>query len=128
MDRYPGFCCCSNAAPAKNPSFWIKSVHFTHSYEKHGLFWFPASDESVTDVRLFCATRLSIEYFEYAPKAAEVSAWSTTDSESPGKSALRTCFLEADVTVANSTCEMPKTSTNADPATGQPHTLAASVR
>jgi len=51
--------------PAKNPSFWIKSVHFAHKYEKHGPFWFPASDESTTDVRIFGATELKIEYFDY---------------------------------------------------------------
>ena len=114
--------------PAKNPSFWTKSVHFTHSYEKHGLFWFPASDESVSDVRLFGATRLRIEYFDYAPKATEVAAWPVTGIRSPGKLALWICFLQPDVTVANSTCEMPKTSTHADPSTGQPPSLAESVR
>ena len=53
--------------PAKNPSFWFKSVHFVHEYDKNGLFWFPASDRSVTDVRIFGATEMSIEYFNYAP-------------------------------------------------------------
>ena len=38
--------------PAKNPSFWIKSVRFVHTYRKCGRFWFPASDRSVTDVRV----------------------------------------------------------------------------
>jgi hypothetical protein len=55
--------------PAKNPSFWIKSVHFAHDYEKHGAFWFPASDESLTDVRIFGPTDLTIEYFDYVPNA-----------------------------------------------------------
>ena len=32
--------------PAKNPSFWIHSVHFVHTYQKSGPFWFPASTES----------------------------------------------------------------------------------
>jgi Negative regulator of sigma E activity len=51
--------------PAKNPSFWVKSVHFVHDYDKSGPFWFPASDQSVTDVRVFGATEMSIEYFDY---------------------------------------------------------------
>ncbi len=53
--------------PAKNPSFWFKSVHFVHEYDKKGPFWFPVSDRSVTDVRIFGTTEMNIEYFDYAP-------------------------------------------------------------
>ena len=53
--------------PAKNPSFWTKSVHFVHTYAKQGPFWFPQSDESVTDVRILGATDLKIDYFGYLP-------------------------------------------------------------
>jgi hypothetical protein len=53
--------------PARIPSFWIKSVHFVHKYEKRGSFWFPVSDRSVTDVRMFGSTEVTIEYFDYAP-------------------------------------------------------------
>ena len=56
--------------PAKSPSFWVKSVQFAHTYEKHGLFWFPASDDSVTDVRIFGSTELKIEYYDYSPNTA----------------------------------------------------------
>jgi len=52
--------------PAKNPSFWLKSVHFVHDYNKSGPFWFPVTDRSVTDARLFGATEMTIEYFDYA--------------------------------------------------------------
>jgi len=52
--------------PAKNPSFWIKSVHFGHKYQKVGPFWLAASDSSVTDVRLFGPTELRIDYLDYA--------------------------------------------------------------
>jgi hypothetical protein len=51
--------------PAKNPSFWFKSVHFAHDYDKSGSFWFPVLDHSVTDVRIFGATEMTIEYFGY---------------------------------------------------------------
>ena len=51
--------------PSKNPSFWFKSVHFAHDYEKNGPFWFPALDRSVTDVRFIGATEMTIEYFDY---------------------------------------------------------------
>ncbi len=27
--------------PAKNPSFWTRSVHFVQQYHKSGAFWFP---------------------------------------------------------------------------------------
>jgi hypothetical protein len=53
--------------PAKNPSFWFKSVHFVHEYDKKGPFWFPVSDRSVTDVRIFGTTEMRIEYFDYVP-------------------------------------------------------------
>jgi len=60
--------------PAKNPSFWTKSVHFVHKYEKRGSFWFPISDRSVTDVRIFGSTEVTIEYFDYAPNTSALSA------------------------------------------------------
>lgn len=60
--------------PAKNPSFWIKSVQFVHTYQKSGLLWFPASDHSVTDARIIGATELTIEYFDYSPNATSLSA------------------------------------------------------
>ena len=53
--------------PAKNPSFWTKSVHFTHTYQKSGTFWFPSTTDSLTDARIFGATALKIEYFDYKP-------------------------------------------------------------
>jgi len=59
---------------AKSPSFWIKSVHFVHTYQKNGMFWFPASDRSVTDVRILGATEVTIRYFDYSPNAATLSA------------------------------------------------------
>jgi hypothetical protein len=52
--------------PSKNPSFWIKSVHFTHEYQKLGVFWFPARDISVSDVRIVGTTEMRIYYFDYA--------------------------------------------------------------
>jgi len=57
--------------PARNPSFWIRSVHFVHTYQKSGPFWFPASTESVTEVRIFGSTNLSINYFDYTPSSQQ---------------------------------------------------------
>lgn len=59
--------------PAKNPSFWTKSVHFVHTYAKLGAYWFPQSDESVTDVRILGSTDLKIDYFGYQPNDTAVS-------------------------------------------------------
>jgi outer membrane lipoprotein-sorting protein len=52
-------------SPARNPSFFIKSVHFTHTYEKSGVLWLPASDVSVSDARIFGPTQLTILYHDY---------------------------------------------------------------
>ena len=60
--------------PAKNPSFWIKSVHFVHNYGKLGSFWFPVSDRSVTDARIFGNTEVTIEYFDYTPNTSSLQA------------------------------------------------------
>jgi hypothetical protein len=51
--------------PAKSPSFWIKNVHFAHTYKKHGSFWLAASDNSVSEARIFGPTELRIDYFDY---------------------------------------------------------------
>ena len=59
--------------PAKNPSFWTKRVHFVHSYQKSGLFWFLLCTESITDARIFGRTDLTIEYFDYKPNAAQIA-------------------------------------------------------
>jgi len=59
--------------PAKNPSFWIKSVHFVHTYAKQGPVWLPLSDKSVTDVRILGTTDLKIEYFGYLPNVSPSS-------------------------------------------------------
>jgi outer membrane lipoprotein-sorting protein len=60
--------------PAKNPSFWVRSVHFVHTYDKQGPFWLPRSNNSVTDVKIFGSTELKIDYFGYLPNAAATTA------------------------------------------------------
>lgn len=55
--------------PARNPSFWIRSVHFVQTYQKAGPLWFPNSTDSITKVRLLGATTLTINYFDYVPNA-----------------------------------------------------------
>jgi hypothetical protein len=59
--------------PAKNLSFWTRSVHFIQTYRKSGPFWYPASTESVTDVRIFGSASLTISYIDYTPNPPQAS-------------------------------------------------------
>jgi hypothetical protein len=61
-------------SPAKSPSFFIKSVEFTHTYQKAGPLWLPASDVSLSDARIFGPTRLTILYQDYQLRSAVTSA------------------------------------------------------
>lgn len=56
--------------PAKNPSFWTRSVNFVQQYYKSGTFWFPFSTESVTEARIFGKTEVTISYFDYQPNSS----------------------------------------------------------
>ncbi len=51
--------------PAKNPSWWTKKIDILHSYEKIGDFWLPARNETVTAVRIFGQSLVTIEYNGY---------------------------------------------------------------
>ena len=59
-------------SPARNPSFWTRSVHFVHTYQKVGPYWFAASTHSVSQVRIFGDAELTIETSSYSlnPPAA----------------------------------------------------------
>ena len=71
--------------PAKNPSFWTKSTHFVQVYQKSGPLWFPLSTQSITDARLFGATDVHIEYFDYAPQSQPSSEITLMSSKEPYK-------------------------------------------
>ncbi len=60
--------------PAKSPSFWTRRVDFVQEYEKHGPFWFPARNSSVTQVFIFGKTTTDIEYRNYAVNQPEILA------------------------------------------------------
>ena len=51
--------------PAKNPSLWVKKVHFVRRYQKVGDFWLPCEDASVSEVRIFGSHTLTIRYQDY---------------------------------------------------------------
>lgn len=55
--------------PAKNPSFWTRSIRFTQRYSKHGQFWFATRTQSVTEALIFGKTDVTISYFGYGVKA-----------------------------------------------------------
>ena len=69
--------------PAKNPSFWTRSVHFLQQYHKSGTFWFPLTTESVTDVRIFGKTEVTISYFDYQPNSPAESSLSAKSVMDP---------------------------------------------
>jgi hypothetical protein len=52
--------------PAKNPSFWVHSVHFVHTYQKVGRFWFASSTRTTSEIRIFGESELTIDNSEYA--------------------------------------------------------------
>ncbi len=67
------------AAPAKNPSFWIKKTDIAHRYTKVNDFWLPAENHTESYIRLGGKATLSIEYTDYkiqdaAPVAKSQSA------------------------------------------------------
>jgi hypothetical protein len=51
--------------PARNPSFWTRSVHFVHTYQKVGPFWLAGSTDSVSEIRIFGTAELTIENSDY---------------------------------------------------------------
>jgi hypothetical protein len=54
-----------SAQPAKNPSFWIRQTQIEQVYAKVNEFWLPASNHSVTTVRLGGHADFTIEYKDY---------------------------------------------------------------
>jgi hypothetical protein len=51
--------------PARNPSFWVRKVHFVHTYQKIGPFWFASSTRTTTEIRIFGESELTIENSGY---------------------------------------------------------------
>jgi len=51
--------------PARNPSFWVHSVHFVHTYQKVGQFWFASSTRTTSEIRIFGESELTIENTDY---------------------------------------------------------------
>lgn len=52
--------------PAHNPSFWVRSVHFVHTYQKVHQFWFASSTYTSSQILIFGTSELMIENSNYA--------------------------------------------------------------
>lgn len=67
--------------PAKNPSFWIRSVRVVQRYGRTDRFWLPALNHSVAQARIFGATEVVIEYSDYKTNVRQVQARSRAVGE-----------------------------------------------
>lgn len=76
--------CRIEAAPAKNPSFWIKSTAIHHSYMKIGDFWLPAQNESASSIRIGGRATLTIKYEDYRVQAVPGLETTATAQATPG--------------------------------------------
>lgn len=56
--------------PARNPSFWTRSVHFVHTYQKVGPFWLAASTHSVSEIRIYGSAEVTIDSSDYVTTIA----------------------------------------------------------
>ena len=65
--------------PAKNPSFWIRSVYFTQEYRKSGEYWFPWSTTSMSEARIFGKTEVDIHHFDYLPCSGKAGRDTNTE-------------------------------------------------
>lgn len=61
-----------DAEPSKNPSFWISDTKIQHRYVKVGEFWLPASNKSISKVRLGGTATLEINYLDYTVNPTQV--------------------------------------------------------
>jgi len=51
--------------PARNPSFWVRKVHFVHTYERVWAFWFASATHTTSEIRIFGSSELTIENSDY---------------------------------------------------------------
>ena len=60
--------------PAASLSFWIGKPYLTQEFRKEGRFWLASRNVTLTDVKLFGRTRLTVRYGPYEFAGATVSA------------------------------------------------------
>jgi hypothetical protein len=62
----PDFAVCRiEVHPAKGPSFWIKQTEISETYAKHGKFWLPERNTSISQIRFGGHATLTIDYGNY---------------------------------------------------------------
>jgi outer membrane lipoprotein-sorting protein len=71
--------------PASNPSFWVHEVHFVHTYEKVGQFWFAASTDTTSQVRIFGDSELTIENTDYKLNPPDKAITTSTELDSDAR-------------------------------------------
>lgn len=60
--------------PARNPSFWIRSVNIVRTYQKVGPFWLASSTQTTSHIRILGLAELTIENFNYTVAASHNGA------------------------------------------------------
>ena len=68
--------------PARNPSFWVHDVHFVHTYQKVGQFWFASSTDTTSQIRIFGDSELTIENVDYKLNRPNKSITTSIDLDS----------------------------------------------
>lgn len=58
--------------PSVSPSFWVRRTHVIHEYARFGPFWFPVSNRSEAELRIFGESTLQIDYYGYEWQAKAV--------------------------------------------------------
>jgi hypothetical protein len=82
------------AAPAVNPSFWIKGTKVEQVYLKVADFWLPASNRSTSNTRLGGSAVLTIEYKDYQVTAIPMSG-DTTGAVFPAQNPVLTELVDS---------------------------------
>jgi len=71
--------------PASNPSFWVRNVHFVHTYQRVGQFWFASSTDTTSQVRIFGDSELTIENTDYKLNPREKSNSTSIELDSEAR-------------------------------------------
>ena len=71
--------------PARNPSFWVHNVHFVHTYQKVGEFWFASSTDTTSQIRIFGDSELTIRNADYKLNSADKSKTTSIELDSEAR-------------------------------------------
>jgi len=71
--------------PARNPSFWVHDVHFVHTYQKVGQFWFASSTDTTSQIRIFGDSELTIENTDYRLNSRDKSNTTSIELDSEAR-------------------------------------------